>query len=364
VTQSYWLPGFPGRTCESPHRGNLFASHEFGLAFHPGANFKKPIGKVSRACGRAGDKPIVLDAPQLRPLKKIRGAMKSALTIALVLSLSLNVIVSVMFFSARQQQSQLNMKLTQSLQAVTNAQAIAEIKDGTIALLQEKVVKLTDALTNSTAQLAAAEQTIQALVSAQEEMLKQQKSVQKVPAEIPPPTITIEKDKNGIETKKFFFPQVADRNAHVVARDAEFGGVYGRRLLFRSPAGPITLDVEWVHPAILQHLNIKAEQIIERHTRAELAWRAHWEAQRKAALERWEAERRIELEKRETEERLRLERAKTAAEIAKLNAEEQAKREYAWNERVKAEAAARLADAAMLNALNRPVINYYYPVWH
>jgi len=70
------------------------------------------------------------------------------------------------------------------------------------------------------------------------------------------------------------------------------------------------------------------------------------------------------LEKRETEDRLRLERAKTAAEIAKLNAEEQAKREYAWNERVKAEAAARLADAAMLNALNRPVINYYYPVWH
>ena len=94
----------------------------------------------------------------------------------------------------------------------------------------------------------------------------------------------------------------------------------------------------------------------------------------------------LQQEEREAQERIRIEREKAYAEIAKLNAEETAKREYTANERMKAFAAMRsvfasmrTADAAINGAFAPVMINqnvnqnvtrpsYYYrsssPVWY
>jgi hypothetical protein len=102
--------------------------------------------------------------------------------------------------------------------------------------------------------------------------------------------------------------------------------------------------------------------------RADAAWRA----QQAAGYARLLDQQRLQQEEREAQERLRIEREKANAEIAKLNAEETAKREYTETERMKAVAAARMADAGMSGALAPVSINqnvnqnvyrnpYYYP---
>jgi hypothetical protein len=58
----------------------------------------------------------------------------------------------------------------------------------------------------------------------------------------------------------------------------------------------------------------------------------------------------------EAQERLRIEEAKAAAEIAKARAEERKHLEPAENERIKALAAMKMADAAMLDAQKPPMV--------
>ena len=106
------------------------------------------------------------------------------------------------------------------------------------------------------------------------------------------------------------------------------------------------LDIDDVHPAILAYLDIDVGKAKAAQVAADTAWLWKGVNEQREAVEMAQ---RAQVQQ-EIDERLRIEQAKANAEIAKANAQEQATREAAYNERVKAEAAARMADAAMIEA--------------
>lgn len=126
-----------------------------------------------------------------------------------------------------------------------------------------------------------------------------------------------------------------------MATNVIFSRLYGRKLAFRPTAGvPLAVDVDDVHPAVLSYLKIDAESAKDQQRRSDLAWHARLVAERKALQEKYEAQ-----------ERLRIEQAKANAEMARARAEERRQLEAAENERMKAFAEMRKADAAMIEAL-------------
>src|SRR6266498_3183004 len=77
-----------------------------------------------------------------------------------------------------------------------------------------------------------------------------------------------------IGPKTFLFPKVIDAAGNVLATNAVFGKLTGRRLSFWPETGPpLSLDVEKVHPAILRYLEINPETAKQSQLRIDAAWR-------------------------------------------------------------------------------------------
>jgi hypothetical protein len=268
---------------------------------------------------------------------------------------STSLVLAALLYSEHQKHQRADAKLRETGRALAATQPTAEEKMQTIELLETKLNKITEVLSNSTARLRAAELAIQGYELEAEEARRKQETVKNLLADIPAPSVSVEHHADGSATTQFTFAKLLDRTGNVLAANATFAGQYGRRLVFRStdvPAGAVAFDVDDVHPAILQHLSIDGGDAKAKQARIDAAWRAKAAADYQAALQdeplrrtRWEAQ-----------ERVRIEREKANAEIARQQAEQRAVEAAAYNERLKAEAAARMADAAMLQALNPPVV--------
>lgn len=270
--------------------------------------------------------------------------MKLLQVVSLATSLSLNVLLAMLLHSEHQQNHRVNVRLHDS-------QATSDTRQQTVELLQTKLDKMTEILTNSTARLRAAEESIRGFELAAEEARHKQEDTKRMLAEVPPPSVAVERGSNGKETKVFTFAKLLDRSGNLVVADATFSGLYGRRLVFHSPnvpAGAVAFDVDDLHPAVLYHLSIDADAARTKQERMDIGKRAEAVAGYQAALVA-EAERRKSWE---AAERVRIEQEKANAELATQQAQQQAIAATAYNEGLKARAAARMADAAMIQALN------------
>jgi len=273
--------------------------------------------------------------------------MKNVRIIATIVLVCFSVVQAVLVYAVWIKKRTVEARLKETLTAATNSQSALKTKEETIELLEGKVNRLVQVLTNSTAQLRTAQEAIRAIELAREENRKQEEAAARIVAEVPAPTITVETDRAGKQVKKFLFPKVMSAGGNVLATNAAFGKLVGRRLSFWPETGPIALDVERVHPAILRYLEIDPEGAKQIQVRMDASWRA----QQAADHQRMLAEQKFQQERWEAQELVRVEQEKANAEIAKNRAQERATLETAYNERLKAQAAARMADAAMIDAM-------------
>ena len=296
--------------------------------------------------------------------------MKTIFVCLVVVASALGILFGGLYSVERGRSRRLSLQLSEAKQATVRREQAIEQKDQITEMLQNKVEQLTAVLTNSTAQIRAISARLadaeRALEDKEAEQRQKETERQKL-AEVPAPAVTVAVGAGGAESRTFVFPSVLNRNGLVLGTNMTFIQLFGKKLVFRPVEGTasIAVDVETVHPAILSYLNVDVESAKAEQLRTDTARRAQEIAEYQGFLDR----QKLQQERRETEERIRIERDKADAEIAKLNAEEAAKREYAENERLKAFAAARMADAAINGAfapvninqnLNQNLIPYAY----
>ncbi|HEY3762159.1 MAG TPA: hypothetical protein VGN23_10480 [Verrucomicrobiae bacterium] len=194
-----------------------------------------------------------------------------------------------------------------------------------IASLQRKAAQL-DGLIAATndlgAQLQAANDRIQSLEAAD----RQRDADASL---IPPPTI---------KGDAFFFPQVLSVQNLVLATNATFAYITGRRLVFhREDQTAVVVDVDKIHPLILQYLKIDADDAKAKQAQMDAAYAAQQRAGAIATVQD-EAQR----------ERL--------AAIAVQQEQADAAAQAAQAAQAQSAADKEKADAAMLNASKPPTI--------
>lgn len=284
--------------------------------------------------------------------------MKTLVVCLVIVASALGVLFGGLYSVERGRSQKLSLQLLEAKQATVRREQAIEQRDKITEMLQDKVEQLTAVLTNSTAQIRAIsarlEDAERALADKEAEQRQKETERQKL-AEVPAPAVTVASGAGGAELRTFVFPSVLDRNGGVLGKNMTFIQRFGRKLVFRPVVGTgsIAVDVDTIHPAILSYLNIDVETAKAEQLRTDAAWRTQQASDYQRSLDR----QKLQQERWEAEERMRVERDKANAEIAKLNAEEAAKRDYADNERMKAQAAVRMADAAMSGALAPVNIN-------
>jgi hypothetical protein len=283
--------------------------------------------------------------------------MKTTFVCLVVVASAVGILFWGLYSVERSRSQKLSLDVSEAKQATVRRERELEQRNLATQMLQDKVEQLTAVLTNSTAQFRATsarlEDAERALAAIEAEQRQKEDARQKL-AVVPAPGVTVALAAGGKESRTFVFPSVLDRNGLVLGTNMTFIQRYSRKLVFRpiEGTGSIAVDVDMIHPAILSYLNVDVETAKAEQLRTDAAWRAQQAADYQKFLDR----QKLQQERQEVEERTRIERDKANAEIAKLSAEETAKREYADNERMKAYAAARMADAAMSGAL-APVNN-------
>lgn len=152
------------------------------------------------------------------------------------------------------------------------------------------------------------------------------------------------------------FDRIDGADGVLLATNATFSGLYGRRLVFRSPGmAPLGFDVEQVHPEVLAKLDVNADLARRRQYEMDEEKRSQAEAVRKAYQLRLAAERKYA----EQMEAVRREQDRLAREQQKEAQERALALDQLAVERQKAEAALTAATAAMIRAQN-PTPVYVY----
>ena len=229
--------------------------------------------------------------------------------------------------------SKQNSALCNQWQAESKAFAgIVESNKESIVALENKVSKLSDDLNKSAGELSAANEKIQAYALAEQKRKDEERK--KYLASVPEPTLT---------GKIFVFPKVVGINNEILATNAAFAYLAGRRLLFRTGDSlPFVVDVDAIHPLVLKYLGIDAEaaKISKQQYDAAAAASRQANAVLTAQYER---------DQQATRER----EAALAIEQEKADAAARA----AWAAQQQAQADKQKADALMFNALNPPQPN-------
>lgn len=284
--------------------------------------------------------------------------MKALFVSLIAVASLLAILFGCLYFAERSRSQKVSLQLSEAKRVTVRREQALEERGQIAQMLENKVQQLTTVLTNSTAQLQATRARLEdaeRALAAKEAEQHQEETARQSLGQVPAPAVTVAVGADGKESRTFAFPRVLDRDGLALGTNMTFIQRYGRKLVFRPAAEgtSISVDVNTIHPAILSYLSIDAESAKADQSRIDTAWRAKEEADRVAAREHYL----VQQQRQEAEERIRIERDKANAEIARLSAEEQAKREYAENERIKALAAARMADAAISGALAPVNIN-------
>jgi hypothetical protein len=210
---------------------------------------------------------------------------------------------------------------------------VAESSKESIAALQNKVSKLSGDLNKSVGELSAANDKIQAYALAEQNRAAEERK--KYLASVPQPTF---------DRKIYFFPKVVGTNGTILATNATFAYITGRRLVFRPEnETAIAVDVDNVHPLVLQYLGIDAEAVKLKKRQMDEAD----EARIKKDIDDFNQSIKARAAQYWADEKIR-------AEMAKADEEKRQKQQAAENERIKALAAAKAADAAMIEAQKPP----------
>jgi hypothetical protein len=200
-----------------------------------------------------------------------------------------------------------------------------------ITNLENNVSKLSDNLNKNAQELSAANDKIQTYEMAEQNRVAEERK--KYLASVPQPTF---------DGKTYFFPKVVGTHDEILATNATFAYITGRSLIFRpedQTQTAIPVDVDKVHPLILQYLGIDADAAKAKQEQIDAAWAAKSQADRTQAVldaQAWEAK--------------RIANAQLAIEQQKADAAQQA----ADAAQQQAQADKEKADAALLNAQKPP----------
>jgi len=243
--------------------------------------------------------------------------------------------VGAVIFSVHYASQNANLRSQWQAESKASKAKLAELADvvesgkESIATLENKVSKLSGDLNKSAGELSAANEKIQAYALAEQNRVADERK--KYLESVPQPTF---------DGKTYFFPKVVSTHGETLATNAVFAFITGRRLVFRPEnQTSLTVDVDNVHPLVLQYLGIDASAAKSKQQQTDAAWAAKSRADRaQAALDAqaWEAR--------------RIADAQLAIEKQKADAAQQA----AWAAQQQAEADKQKADAMMINATKPP----------
>jgi len=243
--------------------------------------------------------------------------------------------VGAVIFSVHSASQNANLRNQWQAESKANKAKLAELADvvesgkESIAGLENKVSQLSNDLNKGAGELSAANEKIQAYALAEQNRVADERK--KYLESVPQPTF---------DGKIYFFPKVVGARGEILATNAVFAFITGRRLVFRPEnQTSLTVDVDNVHPLILQYLGIDAAAAKSKQQQTDAAWAAKSQAERAQATLDYQAE-----------EAKRMADAKLAIEKQKADAAQQA----AWAAQQQAEADKQKADAMMINATKPP----------
>jgi len=206
---------------------------------------------------------------------------------------------------------------------------VVESSKESIAALENKVSKLSGDLNKRASELSVANEQIQAYALAEQNRVADERK--QYLESVPQPTFD-----GGI----YFFPKVIGAHGETLATKAAFAYITGRRLVFRPEnQTSLIVDVDNVHPLVLQYLGIDAAAAKSKQQQIDARWAAKTQADRaQAALDAqaWAAKCIADAER--------------AIEKQKADAAQQA----AWAAQQQAQADQAKADAAMIEARKPP----------
>jgi hypothetical protein len=207
---------------------------------------------------------------------------------------------------------------------------IVESNQQVVARLEKGVSTLDGVLTDFKGQLAAANDKIQANTLAEQNRQEEQRKNEehkKNLASVPEPVLV---------GKTFVFSKVVGIHNEILATNAAFAYVAGRRLIFRlGDQTPMAVDVDNIHPLILEYLGIDADAAKLNQQRLDAAYGAD----RRAGAALTSQYERDQQAKKEREAALAIEQEKADAA-----------QQQAWAAQQQAQADRQKADALMFNA--------------
>lgn len=270
------------------------------------------------------------------------------IVIAMLAALVLALLLGAVWDSQRQAKERMVAELERAQRSLSaSARALNTSRDLS-KQLEEKVGQLAEVLNQSTEKLNEAHSK-----------LSQYETRGKPPVAtgaVPAPVVSESKDRAGKVIKHYTFAKVLGKDGQLLAADVEFGSLYGRRLVFRRAAGsPLAFDVDEVHSDVLAHLQIDPDAAKYQQTQMDLQKKQREEAAYKDYLVRQAAERKAILI-------AKAEQAKAEEARRKQQAEMDLKYRELENDRIRAEAQLRSADAAMARAYNPSPTYYTYPL--
>ncbi len=226
-------------------------------------------------------------------------------------------------------------------------EATLSIRDSEVAELEAQIAELTETLTLSTEKLQQATaalntHAVRGPIPPPPPLTADE--IRELKAAVKPPVIRRETDRAGGETKVYLFPELINPEGGSLAKDMEFSRLYGTKLAFRNASGaPASFEAEELHPGILAHLGIDLYDAQRRQQEWEEKIAKRKEDARQRQIARIQAEQKAFEARAEREAELRKERFEQQARLAEIE-----------NERTKALAAMKQADAAMIEAYKPP----------
>lgn len=211
-------------------------------------------------------------------------------------------------------------------------QAESKAIAGVVESNKESIVALENKVSKLSGELSAANEKIQAYALAEQN--RQDEERKKYLASVPEPTLI---------GKVFVFPKVVGSNNEILATNAAFAYLTGRRLVFRpGNQMSVVVDVDNIHPLILKYLGIDADTAKLNQQQIDAKFAADRQAGA-AMTAQYVKDKQAQIERE----------AALAIEQEKADAAQRA----AWAAQQQAEADKAKVDALMNNALNPPQIN-------
>lgn len=261
----------------------------------------------------------------------------------IILCCSLGAVLTLGCFAAYQMRQNLNG----GKQIAATCRELADQKKAFVQLNQDfngmsaKLEEITGVLKKSTAELDKARNQVATYEHAQEAA---KIATEPVKPSLPPIPGEARMVVNG-EQKSF--PHLLSISGMELMADAEFRGINGSKVIFRLGAtNAVAYDVDQLHPSVLSQLNIDPQAAKIAQTAMDEHGRAYMASMKKRAGEI--------VQQRgaffDDQARLEAEQAKKSEEIRQQQLRERIMVEAAENDRMRALAARRAADAAIISA--------------